>query len=449
MYTSDAPAAYWRDQLIQWGPRVVFAILILVATHFVAKLVQWGVRKLIDRMPVLKRHPEAGGQSVGVELGRLAYWLVWLVGLIAALQPLGLSGVLTPVTRLTNEVFAFLPRLLGAGLFFFAGLILARIVRHVIEAALGALNIERLLGRAGISIGEPPLAVDETGVATEGAAPARSSIARAVGMTVSAVIIIFAAIAALQILEISAISDPATAMLNSIALAIPRVLAALVWLAIAFLIGRWVKTLIETVLPSLGFDDSVRALGIMPASSNPSRIVGAIAMTAILLAAAIEAARQLGGDSVAVLLFQITELGGKVIFGTVIIVVGIFLARILSNLVGSSTGEAGYAQTIVKYAIIALFTAIGLTFMGLADQIVMMAFGLILGSAAVATALAFGLGGRDAAARILEQWAEERGPPARLPPPRIKAPEPPTPPQPPTPPSPPKPPEDDGQPPLM
>ncbi len=420
MYRTDGPTAYWRDQLFLWGPRVLFAILILVVTHFVAKAVQWAVARGVDKVPVLKRHPQAGGESIGTELGRLAYWLVWLVGLIAALQPLGLSGVLTPVTNLTNEVFAFLPRLLGAGLFFFAGLILARIVRHVIEAALGALNLERLLGRAGISIGEAPLAVDEAGTATEGAAPARSSIARAVGVTVSAVIIIFAAIAALQILQISAISDPATAMLNTIALAIPRVVAALVWLAIAFLIGRWVKTMLETVLPSLGFDRSVHALGIMPASSNPSRVVGAIAMTAILLAAAIEAARQLGGDSVAALLFQITELGGKVIFGTVIIVVGLFLARILSALVGSSTGETGYAQTIVKYAIVALFTAIGLTFMGLADQIVMMAFGLILGSAAIATALAFGLGGRDAAARILEEWADSQAPPARLPPPRIR-----------------------------
>ena len=449
MYTSDAPAAYWRDQMISWGPRVVFAILILVATHFIAKLVQWGVRKMIDRVPVLKRHPDTGGESVGVELGRLAYWLVWLVGLIAALQPLGLSGVLTPVTSLTNEVFAFLPRLLGAGLFFFAGLILARIVRHVVEAGLGALNIERLLGRAGISIGEPPLAVDQSGVAAEGAAPARSSIAKAVGITCSAIIIIFAAIGALQILQISAISDPATAMLNSIALAIPRVLGALVWLAVAFVAGRWVKQILETVLPSLGFDRFVHALGVMPPSSNPSRVVGAVAMTAILLGAAIEAARQLGGDSVAVLLFQITELGGKVIFGTVIIVAGMFLARILSGLVGSSTGETGYAQTIVKYAIIALFTAIGLTFMGLADQIVMMAFGLILGSAAVATAIAFGLGGRDAAARFLEEWAEKRAPPARLTPPRIRAPEPPAPPERPTPPTPPRPPEDDGQPPLV
>ena len=421
MYRSEAPAAYWRDQLFLWGPRVLFAILILIVTHFVAKGVQWGIAKGVDRMPILKRHPREGGESVGTELGRLAYWLVWLVGLIAALQPLGLSGVLTPVTNLTNEVFAFLPRLLGAGLFFFAGLILARVVRHVVEAFLGALNLERLLGRAGVSIGEAPLAVDETGVAAEGVAPARSSIARAVGVTVSAVIIIFAAIAALQILQISAISDPATAMLQSIALAIPRVLAALVWLAIAFLIGRWVKAMLETVLPSLGFDRSVHALGVMPASTNPSRVVGAIAMTAILLAAAIEAARQLGGDSVAALLFQITELGGKVIFGTVIIVVGLFLARILAGLVGSSTGEAGFAQTIVKYAIVALFTAIGLTFMGLANEIVMMAFGLILGSAAIATALAFGLGGRDWAARQLDDWSGGRRPfSPPPPPPRLK-----------------------------
>ena len=435
MYRSEAPAAFWRDQLFLWGPRVLFAILILIVTHFVAKGVQWGVAKGIDKVPVLKRHPEAGGESIGTELGRLAYWLVWLVGLIAALQPLGLSGVLTPVTALTNEVFAFLPRLLGAGLFFFAGLILARVVRHVIEAFLGALNLERLLGRAGVSIGEAPLAVDESGIAQEGAAPARNSIAKAVGVTVSAIIILFAAIGALQILQISAISDPATNMLNSIALAIPNVLAALVWLTLAFIIGRWVKSLLETVLPSLGFDNAVRALGVTPTTAVPSKVVGTLAMTAAIIIGLMEAARQVGGDSTAALMFQITELGGKVIFGTVIIVVGLFLARIRAGLVGSSTGESGYAQTIVKYAIVALFTAIGLTFMGLADQIVMMAFGLILGSAAIATALAFGLGGRDWAARQLEEWGGTgRGAMRPPPPPRLKR-------QPPE--------EDDSQPPLV
>ena len=146
-------------------------------------------------------------------------------------------------------------------------------------------------------------------------------------------------------------------------------------------------------------------------------------MIAIILVASIEAARQLGGDDIAIFLAQVTALGGKVIFGTLIIVAGIFLANIIATLVGSGTGEGSFGQTIVRYAIIALFTAIGLTFMGLADQIVMLAFGLILGSAAVATALAFGLGGRDAAGRIADYWASHivgrPAPPS--PPKRIRA----------------------------
>ena len=435
MYQNTEPARYWQQQLIEWGPPVLFAILILIVTHFAAKAVQWAVAKLIDRMPILKRHPGVGGDSIGKELGRLAYWIVWLVGLVAALQPLDLNEVLTPVTVMTNEVAAFVPRLFGAGLIFFAGLILARIVRHVVEAFLGALNLERLAGQVGLRLADSPVAVDAEGTASEGVSPSRSTIAHAAALTFSAIIIISASIAALQTLGISAIADPAVAMLQTIGAAIPQVLAATLILAFAFVIGRWVKTLIEQILPGLGFDRSVRALGILPEGTPASRILGSIALTAVLIVGIMEAARKVGGDSTAALLFQVTELGGKVIFGTVIIVVGLFLARILANLVGSSTGESSYAQTIVKYAIIALFTAIGLTFMGLADQIVMLAFGLILGSAAVATALAFGLGGRDYAARLLEEWHEGNRPTPvrRPPPPRLKK----------------APAEDDSQPPLV
>jgi hypothetical protein len=209
-------------------------------------------------------------------------------------------------------------------------------------------------------------------------------------------------------------------MLNDILTAIPRVLAAALWIGIAFIAGRFLKTIIEAILPPTGFDDAVRSVGVLPATAFPSRIVANIAMIAIILAASIEAARQLGGDQIAIFLAQVTALGGKVIFGTLIIVVGIFLARIIANLVGSGTGEGSFAQTIVRYAIIALFTAIGLTFMGLADQIVILAFGLILGSAAVATAIAFGLGGRDAAARVLDRWSDVSPPPRPAPPKRIR-----------------------------
>ena len=59
--------------------------------------------------------------------------------------------------------------------------------------------------------------------------------------------------------------------------------------------------------------------------------------------------------------------------------------------------------------------------------------GLSLGAPAVATALAFGLGGRDAAAHILERWADSGPPPRPAPPKRIRS----------------APPSDDEQPPLV
>ena len=418
MYQVDS-GAYWQAQAMHWGPKILIAILILVATWFVARAVGWVLKRAIDRSPALKKHvtgtPE---ETVGHQLGTIAKLIIWLVGIMAALQFLGFARILAPINELVTEIFVFLPRLIGAGLIFFVGLVLSRIVKRLVETVLTAANIDGLLARVGIGSSEGTVRTDPAAV-PPGAAPGatRASIARAAGVLVFALIIIPFAIAALQVLGIDAISGPATAMLNQILAAIPRVLAAALWIGIAFIAAKFLKTIIEAILPPTGFDDAIRSTGVLPATASPSRIVANVAMIGIILAASIEAARQLGGDEIAIFLAQVTALGGKVIFGTMIIVAGIFLARIIANLVGSGTGEGGYAQTIVRYAIIALFTAIGLTFMGLADQIVMMAFGLILGSAAVATALAFGLGGRDAAARVLERWSDQ-GPPARPAPPK-------------------------------
>jgi hypothetical protein len=422
MYQVDQ-GAYWQSQMMFWGPKVLIAILILIATYIVARAVKWILQKAIDRTPALKRHMTgAPDETVGHQLGTVAKLIIWLVGIMAALQFLGIGQILQPINELVTEIFAFLPYLIGAGLIFFVGLIVARIVRRLVETVLVATNIDGVMARIGVGETEGTVRTDPNAVPV-GAAPGatRTSLARAAGVLVFAVIIIQVAIAALKVLGIEAISGPAIDMLNQIYAALPNILAAALWIGIAFFIARFVKTIIEAILPPTGFDQAIQSTGVVPTSITPSRIVANVAMVAIVLAASIEAAKQLGGGTIAIFLAQVTELGGKVIFGTLIIVVGIFLARIVANLVGSGTGEGGFAQTIVRYAIIALFTAIGLTFMGLADQIVMLAFGLILGSAAVATALAFGLGGRDAAGRVADHWANRlTGPavPPSPPPPR-------------------------------
>jgi hypothetical protein len=422
MYEMGRADVYWQGQLMHWGPKILVALLILIATWIVARAVKWAMKKLIDKIPALNTHmtgrPE---ETVGNQLGTIAKLIVWLVGIMAALRYLGIGEILDPIDRLTGQIFDFLPRLIGAGIIFFVGLIVARILQRLVETALTAANVDGLLARIGVgdTAGTVRTAPDAV---PPGAAPGatRATLARAAGILVFALIIIPVAIASIQVLGIEAIAVPATNMLNEILAAIPRILTAALWLGIAFIAARFIKTIIEGVLPPTGFDRAVHSTGVLPESRNPSRIVANIAFIAVMLGAAIEAAKQLGGGTVAIFLAQVTELGGKVIFGTLIIVTGIFLARIIAGLVGSSTAEDSYAKTIVRYAIIALFTAIGLTFMGLADQIVVLAFGLILGSAAIAVALAFGLGGREAAARLLERYVDDRGAPRAPQPPQIE-----------------------------
>jgi len=211
-------SAYWQAQLMNWGPKILIAILILLATWIVARAVKWVIQKAIDRTPALRKHMTGGPEeTVGHQLGTIAKLIIWLVGIMAALQFLGIGQILAPVNELVTQIFAFLPNLIAAGLIFFVGLIVARIVRRLVETVLIAANVDGLLARVGIGSTEGTVRTSPEAV-PPGTAPGatRASLARAAGVLVYALIIIPVAIAALQALKIEAIAGPATAMLNEI-----------------------------------------------------------------------------------------------------------------------------------------------------------------------------------------------------------------------------------------
>jgi hypothetical protein len=417
MYRNDVDTGYWQAELMTWAPRIVGAIAILVIAWFLARAAKWAIAKVVDRVPALRKHYEAEpGKTLGSLIGDIVFWLILLVGIMLALQPLRLGGVLDPVRQLTTNAFAFIPNVVGAGLIFFIGLIVARIVRRLVEGSLLAANADGWLRKTGLS------ETAGTAPATPAGAPAtpgtRTSISRSVGMVVFFLIMIPVTISALEALRIEAISGPATEMLRTILDSIPNILGALILLAIGYFVGKLAKQAIEQLLPSMGFDRSVSALGIS-SETAPSRTVGTVVMIAILLFFAVKAAELLQSPLIAAMLAQILELGSRVLFGVVIILGGVAIARIVTNLVSGSGGE-GWLPAMLKWSIIALAVAMGLTFMQLGEEIVIIAFTAIIGSAAVASALAFGLGGRPTAHKLLERWTEANQPPA--PPARPRAP---------------------------
>ncbi len=427
MYRSDPQMAYWQDTLTYWLPRVIGAVAILLVAWLLAKAAKWAISKLVNKIPALQKHHEAEpGKTVGSLIGDVAYWLIILIGIMVALQPLGLTQVLDPVRELTTNTFAFIPNLIAAGLIFFIGLVIAKIVRRLVEGALLAANADGWLRRSGLVESAEPVPATPVGSTPEPSG--RASISRSIGLLVFFLIMIPVTIAALDVLAIEAISGPATEMLRTILDAIPNVLGALILIAIGYFLGKLAKQAVEQILPSMGFDRAVSALGFSPESTTPSRTVGTIVMVAILIFFAIKAAELLDSAIIAVMLGQVLELGSRVLFGAAIIIGGVIIARIVAGLVSGAETE-GWLPAILKWSVIALAVAMGLRFMGLANEIVIIAFASIIGSAAIACALAFGLGGRPTAHKLLERWTEGNEPPQA--PSRPKAPQPPSDDQPP------------------
>jgi len=88
----------------------------------------------------------------------------------------------------------------------------------------------------------------------------------------------------------------------------------------------------------------------------------------------------------------------------------LYVANVARNVILSTAGaQANFLSQAARLAIVVLATAMGLRQMGIADDIVNLAFGLMLGAIAVAVALAFGLGSRDIAARQVESWMKQLG----------------------------------------
>jgi hypothetical protein len=293
------------------------------------------------------------------------------------------------------DPLGFVPNLFAAALMLLVGWFVARIVQRIVTGLLAAVGVDRLGDRVGLS-----------------QVMGGQTLSGLLGLVVYVFILLPVLISALDALRIEAISRPATNMLNTILTAIPNIFAAAVVLLIAYVVGRLVSGLVSNLLAGIGFNTLPARLGLGGGSATvgertPSDLVGALIMVAIMLFATIEAVRLLGFGVLADLLAEFTTLFGQIIMGLIIFGVGLYFANLAYRIVRESDVARGeLLPQAARIAIIALSAAMALRQMGLANEIVSLAFGLVLGAVAVAVAIAFGLGGREIAARELQGWVQ-------------------------------------------
>ena len=373
-----------QDLAVELAEKIGLALVALLITWAAAKAAKWAFAKLVDNVEFFKRGASSGA-SLGESLGKIVSLLIWLFGLLVILNILGLGGVSGPIDSLLKNVVDFIPNLVGAGLIFFIGMMVARIARDIVVTALETVDFDKWANRGGVD--------SVTG---------NSAISKTIGTIVYALIAILVSIAALEQLSIESISDPASNMLQVIFDAIPNIIAAVILLGIGYLISKFVVQIVKEILPGLGFDRSVGAIGLLPEGTSASDVIARIVQVAIMLAVAIAATRLLGFPELTAILNEVLELGGRVIFGAVVIGVGFLIANMLQRVVAGTDGGSA-AGSIVKWATIVLFTFMGLSYTGVGDIITETAFTAIIVGLSVAFALAFGLGGREWAARKLEE----------------------------------------------
>lgn len=212
--------------------------------------------------------------------------------------------------------------------------------------------------------------------------------------------------------------DSSQQFLNEIAISLPRILGALLIFIIGWIIAKLLKRGVIKLLRLIKFDFLTEKTGIDKflkeggSKSDSIGIIGTLIYWILMLIVIIATLNSLNLTVASTLFNEIMLYVPNIIVAIVILVIGIYLARMFSQIVKTSlTGmkevTAGLLSKITYYAIIVLTVFVTLGQLNIAQEIVTSAFIILFGAICLALALAFGLGGKDSASEILDDMKKK------------------------------------------
>ena len=302
------------------------------------------------------------------------------------------GGIIEPFQDFFSTLIAFLPTLIVVLVLLLLAWILAKVLRTGTRKLVRATGIDKRLGKGG----DPQ-------------DPSQFPVAQGSGTAVFWTVWILFILAILQVLGVEGLFDSIVVAFEKIFAAVPNIIAAVLVLGIFYLVGMLLAKLVTKALASVRFDELPVKLGLTKeaptGAGSASNVVGYIVMVFIMLFAIIMAADLLGFAVVNELIAVLTEFLGLVLLAGVIIGVGIFVANLVANILRAG-GRAEGLASFVRVSIIVLSVLLGIRAMGFANDLILLGFGVALGAAAIAAAIAFGLGGRQVAGELLARWTK-------------------------------------------
>lgn len=374
---------------------VLTAALILVAAFIVAAIAKSLVVKLLGKGKLGQVLAKADGEgdkpgTVKEFIGKLVYLLVFLLFVPAIFSALGLQAVTAPINQVLSTIWGYVPSIVAAVIVLVIGFFVAKAVRQLLIPVFDKIKVNKIQEKLGVEVTDS------------------AKLSNTLAYVVYVLILIPMVIMALDVLNISVISDPATAVLNSIFAFIPNILVALIIVIIGWFIAKFVGQIVTKLIASAGLDAKIAKLMDKDDSKVVlSKLVGIIVQVVIVIFFAVEAINVLQ-------LEVLTDIGAVVIgympaaLSAVVILVICFFASSMAEKALKKNGFSTYA-TLVKIAIFTVGGFMVLSQLGIAAEIVNSAFKLILAALAVAFAIAFGVGGKEFAAKALKKLEDNAG----------------------------------------
>jgi len=374
-------------------PSIIYAIVLLVIAFLVAGFSKSLAVKLLKKLNLDKYTDKLGvvDETTGSSLefvGNLVYAIVFLLFLPAVLNRLGMQGVSSPIEMFVSKFLNFLPNLIGAIIILSIGIFLAKLIRQIITPILKRLNVDRLQEKAGVTTSDSV------------------TISSMISYVIYVLIIIMSITAALQALNISAISNPAISMLDRIFNAIPKLFVAIAIVIIGNTIAKMAGKLLENILSSAGTDHLINKL--IPSDNEKiknislSKIVGKIVKYIIVILFVVEAFSFLNFHVLKSVGEGIISYLPYLISGILIMGIALFASAWIENIMIKKLSSSKFIALVVKSLIIMVAVFMTLSQLGFAKSIVNAAFIIILGALAIAFAISFGIGGREFASNILK-----------------------------------------------
>ncbi len=377
------------DLITGYLPPILGALVVLVVGWLVALVIRVIVHRLMKRTEWDERLLGNTIVDTNKFIANLVYYIFLIFILLVVLEMLGVSYVLDPIRNMLDKFLLAIPNIIYGLVIVFVGFVIAKFVSNLVKIA-GSV-IDRFATRVGYK---------ET-----------DKLIYFIQQVVFILIFIPFIIEALDTLHLEAVTTPANIILHQLMDAVPAIIGAALVVTLATIGGRFLSTFVKDLLENLGTDKLKDKLKLgMIGENSLSSVLANIVFFFIVFFGIVTGIEMLGFSQLTDILYTILSLLGNILFGLIIMVIGNSIGTVVYEGLAKSENNK-YLASVARVGILGLFLAIALRTMGIANSIVELAFGLTLGSLAVTIALAYGLGGREAAgkhmAKILERFQKK------------------------------------------